>query len=251
MPLNRTKMKKTIGIIYLIIALIFQSCNSGNQPVEKSGIKTMLIKSNGEVSVQPDEAMIIIHLECINKNIKIAKECLIDKSEKLNKSILDFGIKQEDILTTSINQSKEYRWINNSSIFVGYKSSMTTKLTIRDLKILEELYTELLLNENISVGNLSYSHSNIDSLNNVAYQKALENANNIADQLLLKMKESEKEIIRIGNMNLPSVQDNSVYGYDKTANFEIKELGADKSRIRINSGTMYANKTLIVEYNIY
>jgi len=251
MSLKRKKMKRTIGIIFLIIALTFQSCNSGNQPVEKSRIKTMLIKSNGEVSVLPDEAMIIIHLECVNKNIKIAKECLIDKSEKLNKSVLDFGIKQEDILTTSINQSKEYRWINNSSVFVGYKSSMTTQLTIRDLKILEELYTDLLLNENISVGNLSYSHSNMDSLNNVAYQKALENANNIADQLLLKMNETEKEIIRIGNMNLPSVQNNSAYKYESEDNFEIKELGADKSMIRINSGTMYANKTLIVEYSIY
>lgn len=234
-------MKITLSISFLIIAMLFQACET------KSPLKTMLIKSIGEIAVQPDQATIIIDLECINKNIKIAKACLIDKSEKLNQSVLGFGIKQDDILTTSINQSKEYRWINNSSIFVGYKSAMTTQLTIRDLKILEMLYTELLLNENISVGNLSYNHSKMDSLNNVAYQKALENANTIADHLLIKMNESGKEIIRIGNIDLPAVQNNAVYANERN----ISALSDERSKITINSGTMYASKTLVVEYQIY
>ena len=242
-------MKRIVVVLSVCGLLAFQACESSNQTAERSRLKTMLIKSSGEVSVIPNEARIAIQLECIDKNIKTSKNCLIEKSESLNTTILDFGVKPDDILTTSINQSKECRWINNSTVFVGYKSSITTQLTIRQLERLEDLYTNLSLNKNISIGNLSYSHSKIDSLNNAAYLKALENANNLADQLLSKMKETEKEIIRIGNMDLPSVRNDYETLYESDAEYEVN-LKADKRSVNINSGIMYANQTLIVEYSI-
>jgi uncharacterized protein YggE len=244
------ELKRIIVCLCFSTAFIFQACDSGNGPVEKNIVKTMLIKSNGEISVQPDEASITVHLACVNMNIKTAKDCLIDRSESLNKSVLELGVKPDDILTTSINQSKEYRWINNSEVFFGYRTSLTTQLTIRDLKILEDLYTGLLLNKNATIGNLSYSHSKMDSLNNAAYLKALENANTLADQLLSKLNETEKEVVRIGNMNLPSVGDNYEVRYEGNMEKELMELNAENRTIRINNGMMYANKTLIVEYRI-
>ncbi len=208
----------------------------------------MLIKSNGELAIKPDEANITIYLECIDKNIGNSKACLVQKSGELNKLVLGHGVKQDDILTTSIEQTKEYNWENNSNEFIGYKSAITTQLHIRDLKVLERLYTELLTNENIRVGNLTYMHSKIDSLNNVAYQKALENANILADQLLVKMNESGKEILRVGNMDLPAASDD----YEVKSDYKAKALEANvsKDNVGISNGTMYINKGLVVEYRI-
>lgn len=241
-------MRTIIGISCVSILLLFNACKSGDQTVQKSRLKTMYIKSSGEVSVKPDEASITIYLSCTDKNIKRSKECLIEKSDAFNKSILDYGVKPDDILTTSITQSKDYKWVNNSSVFNGYRSAISTHLTIRNLKVLEDLYSDLLENENISMSNLSYSHSNMDSLNTLAYQKALENANNLADQLLSKMDESHKEILRIGNMDFPSES-----GYDVLieGNFKMEEVKKTKGNsIQINNGTMYATQMLFVEFKI-
>jgi uncharacterized protein YggE len=207
-------------------------------------MKTMLLQTTGEIAVQPDEANITVRIDCIDKNIKNSKDCIAEKSENLNKVLKKFDINPKDILTTSIDQSKEYNWLNNSNVFVGYKSSITTLLTIRNLKVLEDLYSELLLNENINVENLSYSHSKLDSINNLAYQKALDNANILADQLLKKMTEKEKEIFRIGNIDLPSEQSEYL---DKN---EVKSVKKNKSTIDINSGTVFVTRTLNVEFKI-
>ncbi|MCH8331644.1 MAG: SIMPL domain-containing protein, partial [Bacteroidetes bacterium] len=173
--------------------------------------------------------------------------CLIEKSEELNKTLLDIGVSQEDILTTSINQSKEYRWQNNSSVFKGYKTSMTTVITIRDLSVLEELYTDLLLNENISIGNLIYTHSKMDSLNHAAYEQALTNANLLADKLILNMNLTNKEIIRVGNVDLPA--SSGTYEFESDGKM-YKSLKVKKSMIKINNGTVYVYNTLYVEYKL-
>lgn len=238
-------MKNHIGIIGLGLLFVLQSCSPGAQ-IQNNSNKTMLIKSTGSLSIQPDQASISISLECVDKNITSSKNCLISKSENLNKLILSHGIAQEDILTTAINQSKEYTWQQNSRVFVGYKSSMSTSLTIKNLKNLELLYTNLLLAENISVGSLYYTHSEMDSLNNVAYQNALASANTTADQLLAKMIESKKEILRVGNIDLPAVQNNNNY------KMEMAEMSRsdNSSTIKINNGNIKVQKMLVVEYLI-
>jgi uncharacterized protein YggE len=238
-------MKLIATLFALSAVLFFQACNSGGADKHK----IILLKSTGEVAVKPNEASISITLECNDMNIKNSKDCLITKSNKLNEDLLKFGIKQKDILTTAINQYKNYNWENNSNVFTGYKSSMTTLVTIRDFKILENLYAGLLTNENITVGNLSYSHSNMDSLNNLAYQNALDKSNVLAEQLLKKMDKSEKEILRIANIDLPSVQDdnNEYIGKQKVL---LAESNANSADININSGTVYVYQTLVVEYKI-
>jgi uncharacterized protein YggE len=244
-------MKKNIriGVIAIIGLLMFNACNMSDNKNSTRRIKTMLIKSEGEISVEPDEAYITIHLSCTDKNIYRSKQCLVNKSEALNRSFENFGIKQKDILTTSINLNKDYQWKYNSQVFVGYKSSITTQLKIRDLKVLEDLYTSLLINKNVSIGNFYFSYSKMDSLNNAAYLKALDNANTLANQLLNNMDEMKKEVIRIGNTDLSNIN-NTILEGDYLMMSEISDNEADNRKISINSGTMYAYKSLIVEYKI-
>jgi uncharacterized protein YggE len=230
---------KSLSLILSVVLLI--SCNSGND------YKTILLKTSGSVEIAPDEASIIINASCINKDIKQAKSCLIDITSSLNDDLLNFGIQKEDILTTNVNLSKDYIWTNNSEVFNGYRASITTSIRVRDLKILDELYSNLLSNDKLGIGSLTYGHSKMDSINNVAYLKALENANKLADQILSQLPEKNKSIMQVSNFEISGSEIKPENNYVK---FEAAEV-LDKSNLTINFGNMVAMQQLYVEYKIY
>ncbi len=230
---------KSLSLILSVVLLI--SCNSGND------YKTILLKTSGSVEIAPDEASIIINANCINKDIKQAKSCLIDITSSLNDDLINIGIQKEDILTTNVNLSKDYIWTNNSEVFNGYRASITTSIRVRDLKILDELYSNLLSNDKLGIGSLTYGHSKMDSINNVAYLKALENANKLADQILSQLPEKNKSIMQVSNFEISGSEIKPENNYVK---FEAAEV-LDKSNLTINFGNMVAMQQLYVEYKIY
>ena len=226
--------------VLLLPAFLFQSCNSIRN------VRTMILSASGEVSAEPDIAKITIELSCVDKDITTSKECLISKSDELNNLILSYDIKKEDILTTAIDLSQKFDWSRESNKFIGYESSITTRLTVKNMDILEKLIPQLLVNENIRLRNLTYDHTKIDSLKNLAYKRALNNANILADELLSKMKESNKEIIRIGNVDF------STTGriYHNSNNSGLMASISDVANISVNNGTVNIQSSLMVEYMI-
>jgi len=209
--------------------------------------KTILLKSSGIVEVAPDEASLSLNLSCVDKNIEQAKTCLLNISSRLNEDLINFKIRKEDILTTNVNLNKDYAWINNSNIFNGYLASTTTRVKIRDLTILDEVYTKLLSNENLTIGSLIYNHSKLDSINEVAYLIALENADKLADKILSRLPEKNKAITQISNFEITRSKINPEPGLMKNEEFAVQ----DQSQLTVNIGNMIAEKALYVEFKIY
>jgi len=230
---------KRLSILLSVIMLI--SCNP-----EKDS-KTILLKSSGIVEVAPDEASLSLNLSCVDKNIEQAKTCLLNISSRLNEDLINFKIRKEDILTTNVNLNKDYAWINNSNIFNGYLASTTTRVKIRDLTILDEVYTKLLSNENLTIGSLIYNHSKLDSINEVAYLIALENADKLADKILSRLPEKNKAITQISNFEITRSKINPEPGLMKNEEFAVQ----DQSQLTVNIGNMIAEKALYVEFKIY
>lgn len=230
---------------FVVLSLFFTNCASSNNNQEGYNNKSMHLRTTGEISVQPDQASITIYLNCSDRNITKSKKCLVHNSEKLNDLIRSYGIDSKDIITTSISQSKEHKWVKNSYVFSGYHSSLSTHLTVRDLNVLEKLYPQLLEDKNLNIGALQYSHSNLDSLSNLAYEDALKRSNSLADMLLINMDKSKKEIIRIGNIELPAqVKINGNY------NKEYEKLDAvRKEKVQVNNGSMKVIRDIVVEYS--
>jgi len=230
---------KRLSIILSVIILI--SCNT------EKNYKTILLKSSGIVEVAPDEASLSLNLSCVDKNIEQAKSCLLNISSRLNEDLINFKIRKEDILTTNVNLNKDYVWINNSNIFNGYLASTTTRVKIRDLTILDEVYTRLLSNENLAIGSLTYNHSRLDSINEVAYLIALENANKLADKILSRLPEKNKAITQISNFEISRSKISPEPGLMKNEEFAVQ----DQSQLTVNIGNMIAEKALFVEFKIY
>jgi uncharacterized protein YggE len=242
----KRKMNKIIGLL-LLAALA--GCQS-NPTSHSSKFKTIMLKSYGEIETLPNMATFYIDLNCLGQTVKSSKECLVKKSNELNEKLLSFGIDKKDILTTSVSMNKSYTWRNNSSVFEGYKSSTETYITVRNLDKLDEIYTELLENRNLELGGLSYSHSNMDSLENEAYLDALKKADGLADRLLSRLPEKKKEILKVGNIELSaSVPESNQFKYrnlEVLANANVQE----QRSIAISQGTVKVNATLFAEYRI-
>ena len=217
---------------------------------EGARFKTIMIKSFGEVETLPNMATIQVTLNCLDKSIQVSKTCLVDKSNELTTKLQSFGISSDDILTTSVSMDKSYTWRSNSRVFEGYRSSTTVYVTVKNIDNLDKIYTDLLGNENLQIGGLSYSHSKLDSLENEAYVKALEKSGILADKLLSKLSESKKEILKIGNVeisaSIPEVNQNR-----GNAKYEMEEASLDKNKsVSTSKGTVDVTATLYVEYQI-
>ena len=224
------------------------SCQN-TSPHKKDKFKTIMIKSFGETETLPDIATFNINLNCLKKNVKSSKDCLIDKSNELNDKLLSFNIAKEDILTTSVDMNKSYRWVKNTQVFEGYNSSTKMFVTVRDINQLDEIYTELLENRNLNLGGLSYSHSKLDSLKNEAYIDALKNADNLVEKLITQLPESEKEILKMGNIEISASLPTTI-NESKMFEFEVAGNLSKNNSISISKGTVLVNATLYVEYGI-
>jgi uncharacterized protein YggE len=224
-----------------LAAVMFIACNPEKE------YRTILLQATGSVEIAPDEASIIINSTCIDLDVNQARTCLVEITSDLHKDLDGFGIPKEDILTTGVNWNKEYTWRNNAEVFTGYRASTTTSVRIRDLTILDDLYSTLLGNEKLVVGSLTYSHSKMDSINNVAYLKALDNANELADQILSRLPEKNKTLTQVSNFEIPGGDISPEAG---TMKFQASEA-LDRSTLTINIGNMTVIQQLYVAYRIY
>jgi uncharacterized protein YggE len=231
---------KKLSILLSVILLV--GCTHDKE------FKTIILKSAGLVEITPDEANIVINASCVNMDIKQAKSCLINITSKLNDDLLSSGIQKENILTTNVNLSKDYVWRNNSDIFNGYRASTTTSIKVSDLKTLDELYSKLLSNDKLTINSLTYGCSKMDSINEIAYLKALDNANKLADKILSQLPEKNKEITQVSNFEIAKSEVNTELNYKR---FEDANQEIDKSTITVNIGKMVAIQQLFVEYKIY
>ncbi|MFC0878081.1 SIMPL domain-containing protein [Saccharicrinis sp. FJH2] len=232
-------MKKIVIVAILSTFLIGCQQNISN--------KTIVLKASGYVLAEPDQASIDLNLNCVDKNMEKAKSKLINKANTVNDILKKLGVDEKDILTTSLRLNKEYQWRNNSNVFTGYNASSQVHVVIRNLDILGDFYTRFLVMEDLSIGNLTYQHSKIDSLSNEAYLNALENASILADKLLTKLPETNKTIGRISNVEL-SVSENT-----ETAKM-LNNFESDKNyktQMPVSTGNMAVEQTLFVEYVIY
>ena len=240
-------MKYFITIFSLFFVLNSQSQAATTQD-SNATYKTITLRSTGEVETLPDMASFNINLSCLDKSIENAKNCLVDKSNDLMKTLRSFGVDKDDILTTSVNLVKSYTWEKNTRVFEGFKSSTSVFVTIKNLNKLDAIYTALLSNENLDLSGLSFSHSKLDDLKNDAYVDALNKANILADRLIENLPESEKEILKIGNVeisaSLPENQSKMAVESDRAA------LMSNNTPVAISKGTVKVQATLYVVYQM-
>ena len=234
----------------ILIALCVISITACERtPGSQTSYKSIMIKSIGEVETLPNEASFRIELYCLDQSVKASKACLVKKSNELMVALEAFGISKNDIRTTSVDLNKSYTWRNNSNVFEGYRSSTALIVTVKNIDSIDEVYTELLENRNLELSGLAYNHSKLDSLENEAYMGALKKAGALADKLLQNLPENQKEVLKIGNVEITSSLPEAKRHIGNDAAHQQAASVAPQS-VGMNSGMMKVSATLFVEYLI-
>lgn len=243
---------KFYSLLSLIVLFSISSCqNHKSQGGTKKHQKTILISANAIIELEPDMASFRVSLNSEKKKMADSRQALADKQKLLLDILNEFEIDEKDIQTGHISFRKNYSWIRNTQVFKGYISSLSTNICLRDISKLEDLYARIFEEEQMDPSGIQFSHSKMDSIGDIAYQKALENANSTVAKILEKMEESEFEILRVGNNGLGQILDSSMdYTERKLEALYENNARSNANNIQISNGSISISKNLSVEYKI-
>ncbi|GGF80817.1 SIMPL domain-containing protein [Wenyingzhuangia marina] len=204
----------------------------------------------GEVEVTPDIASTNISITKTSKDVDVLRKEISQISNSLNKDLSKLKIEKKDIQTSNLQINKEYDWVKSERVFKGYRATISTTVTFRNISNLEKIYTQLLSNEDIVVNGIQFDYSKKTEAENEAYVKALNNANTLAEKLFKeaesKSMPSNSKIIITSISNNDSTPSDSPKPMYKAANLEA--FSDSTPTIDINSGTMNITKSLTVVY---
>lgn len=240
-------------ILSLLALFALLSCQNPETDAPKAKrFKTILISAEGSIDVKPNMASFSVSILSERKTIAASRQNLADQQKILMDILKEFGIEDNDIQTGYISLRKHNSWLNGSNVFIGYKSRIETEINLNDLSIIDKLYSRIFEMDGLDPSGLNFSHNNLDSLAEVAYQRALESANSTTEKLLQKMKENEMEIIRVGNSGLSSKSEAAIMGLPgeiARRDYSYKEY-KENNGIEISKGMIEISRSLTVEYKI-
>ncbi|TNE79617.1 MAG: DUF541 domain-containing protein [Bacteroidetes bacterium] len=242
---NYLKLGLSLGLSLVLFACQAPQSNSHN-------LRILRFQGIGEAEVQANQAGMTITLNALNPNFKTARKSLLEEAGKLNKLLDEAGVAETDRVTNRIDVNKEYDWTNRGRVFKGYRHTYSMYVTFKDLAAMEEVYPLLLEHTDWNTGYISYSHSNMDSLNQVANTLALEKAKALAENMAEQAGIKNLIITQVANValseNVVSMRANNNsddhYSYETMAN----QVYKSKSLVSIHEGKIKVQRSVNVEF---
>lgn len=174
----------------------------------------------GEIRARPDQADLSIRIEATRPKVREAMAAA-DAAVRATLSLcLAAARDSADAGAGQVSVDKEFRWVKNSSVFVGWKASREVNLRLRDLDRLGPLLEALASVKGAHVEGVAYLHGERDSLERIAEAKALEQARLSAQGLAAGLGRALGEAVTV--RNFPPAWDNGGGSID---NFEPKRMG--------------------------
>jgi uncharacterized protein YggE len=210
----------------------------------QSSTRTITVQGNGSVSFVPD----IIELSV---NVSYTEPKLTDALSKTKSTIntiqeitQKYKIEENDIKTSNVESNKAYNTYRDVETFIGYRSSQTTRITIRKISDFESFSNDLMGAGIYSIDDVTFTHSKIKEYTDEANLKALQDADRIADNMTKEMKIIKGKILYINNTT-----ESSIYGASGYSSYSYNK-GLFSGGISISTGIMEVNKLVIVTYEI-
>lgn len=236
---------RRLATVLLIVAL------AGCQTETESDYLLLNLSSSGEVKLIPDMASMSATISCTDKMIERSAECTKRVINDLFQLLEKNGVKKEDYHSSRIELEKEYDWRNDSNVFVGYKSSSTISMVFRDLNVLTQVVTAALTMKSLELSGLNYSHSQIDEFSQQAYLNALDNANELAERMQIKVNGKSLQIIEISNNHNGFVSSISEEKREWLAQNYSGRTRSAPAPIPINPGELTLTQEVNVLYKVY
>jgi len=220
---------------------------------DDEGNKIRLLSVTGEVTktVSPDQAEITISVETTNKSAKVSQTENAEIAEKVRAALLKVGINEEDIKTTGYYLNEQYEWdqITQKSKIVGYQTTNTILVTVKDLDATGSVIDAAVDAgaNNVSGVRFTLSRQMQDSLRTEALKEAGQNAREKATSIA--------EGLGISISQVYSASENSGYSYPtyyKSLDYATAGVGAEDSRAPtpITPGDVEFSASIYVQFEI-
>jgi uncharacterized protein YggE len=97
-------------------------------------VRSISVSGVGRVKAEPDIANVSVGVTKQGKDAGEASQKAAKAMDAVIKSLLDLGIAENDMQTTSLNLNPTYDWDDNPPNIVGWEASNMVNITVRDIE---------------------------------------------------------------------------------------------------------------------
>ncbi|RTQ50938.1 DUF541 domain-containing protein [Hymenobacter gummosus] len=216
--------------------LALSSC--APQTTTTAPVRQIKVSGYGTVTAYPDLAEITVEVSFTKPRLKDATVETQAVVEQVIAASRPFINKPEDLRVSHVSTNKEYDYVREKQVFVGFEATQSLTVQLADLNRLEA-YMEALLQTRISrIKSLTYDHSRADSLRREAHMIALRNALKSADKLCGVLGTKRGAVLEVTE-GYGSSGDNDGWGRPRPVDMELYGKGMGGRSFRITPELMH------------
>jgi hypothetical protein len=151
----------------------------------------------GNVTVQPDHAIMRLGVEIRDRELPAAREQAERRLASTRDQLQALGIENSDIVSTAILSQPEYRYDEGERRLVGYLVSRTLEVTVRDLALLGKLADIATASGMNTLGTAEFAVSNSREHYREALQRAANDARSNAEILASTLQRNVGKVTTI------------------------------------------------------
>ena len=171
----------------------------------------------GHVTVYPDYAELTVDVAFTRPRLRDAVaevQRVVDQVLALSRR---YAPAPNDVRVSSTSSNKEFRYVRDKEVLAGYNSTQSVVVRITDLRRLTPYMEELLATPISGIKDLSYGHSQADSLRREADVLALGDAVKTADKMCAALHVRRGAVLEASDFSSPE----SSNGNRQSTNIEL------------------------------
>lgn len=173
-----------VGLLVGVGATLISSPAPVVAQTDGAAPRTIQVSGRGQVSAQPDQAIVRLGVETEADTAEAALEENNDRVTTVISVTLDAGVAEDDIQTQGFNLRPVYDTPQEGQTqLTGYQASNIVRITVRDLSQLGTLLDAVVSAGSNSIQGIQFEISNQAELEAAAREAAMANAQEKAEQL--------------------------------------------------------------------
>jgi len=157
----------------------------------------------GRVSVQANQVAITLGVVTLHEQATVSEQENARRMTAVIAGMKELGIEESSIQTTGFDIVPRYDYSTGEQIFIGYEVANRVSVRTKDLSLLPKIIDTAVTKGANEIGMLTFSYDNPSSLESLALERALKNANDkarsITNSLSLPFRDTPANIIEQDN----------------------------------------------------
>lgn len=233
---------KKFYLAFLVLSCLVAFTTSCLASGEANNPRLINVSGEAEMHVQPDEVILTLGVETLNKDMDLAKQSNDDRIKKIINLAIGLGIEPKYIQTDNITIQPRYENNNPKTNFSGFVIRKNIVFTIKDISKFENLLSSSLTAGANYVMGIQFRSTEIRKYRDqarklaikAAHEKALILAGELGQKVGVPYSITEQTNNRLPGMsyyNSPQLQ-NVIQNYDGAGQPEVEALAPGQISIR-------------------